>query len=525
MKTPLIVLAAGYISETLYGDLGKIRTSLLPVGGGSLVEFNCAIFGNDFESYVACHYSDLITKSYLKIKARNVIEINGDASIREALVQSLDHLIAIYKHDFSFQLLFGDTTVKPNTDKNFISLISSRQDFSDWTSVYEFGGELIFQTPARQNESIVAGYFGFSSAMQLRNALLNSNSFYDAVSQYHRTTEKLNYRIAENWLDFGRINTLHMSRMNLLTSRTFNSVKADKTTNTIRKSSRDLKKIREEINWYTQLEDWNMSHIAPHLKDYSFEEGWYETEYCLQPNMAEIFLFSKKSMGYWHRFFTAIEDYFSKWISIANLDPTQSNIDKIRAKYLEKLDTRMKLLRNQSPELFKVKFNLGINQIYLDDYINLIRLDLEDFEPKPMRIIHGDFFFGNIFFWDELNRIVCIDPLGISYEDIVFDLHYDFAKLSHSIFGGYDFLAANLFSSGILNEIPFLEIPWQEHHNEIKLLASDSFNNFEKFADVSREQIRKLEAFLFLTLAPLHQESSSRQLASIIRSTQVYVGK
>lgn len=522
MKPPLIILSAAYISETLHGHLGKIRTSLIPVGGSSLVELNCELFSEILEPYVAYHSSDLTTKSYLEIRSRNKIEINGDASLKEAVLQSIDNLLSVYKDDFSFQLLFGDTTIKPESSVDFISLILSRDDFSDWTSVSDFENELIFNTPAKKHELIVGGYFGFSSAKTLQKILLNSNSFYEAVSLFDSKVQKLERLVAQDWLDFGRVNTLYISRMNMLTSRSFNTVKADNSKNTIRKSSIDLEKIRNEINWYTSLPQWKMSHIAPNLTDFSLEQGWYETEYCLQPNMAEIFIFSRKSMGYWNRFFTALQSYFKELTDIASLESTQSNLDLIRETYLKKLDKRMKQLQKQSPEFFELKFKMGDNLIYLAEYIALLNKDMETFIPKPMTLIHGDFFFGNMFFWDELNRLVCIDPLGLPSEGAVFDLNYEFAKLSHSFFGGYDFLAANLFSCGSSNDVPFLEIPWQNIHHDIKIVASDFFTHSERFYGISRKQIRKLEAFLFLTLSPLHPENRDRQLASIIRSIQVY---
>src|SRR4029078_11733833 len=62
--------------------------------------------------------------------------------------------------------------------------------------------------------------------------------------------------------------------------------------------------------------------------------------------------------------------------------------------------------------------------------------------PLPYETIsHGDCCFSNILYDERIRLLKLIDPKGAMTADQLFsDPLYDFAKLSHSILGGYDFI-------------------------------------------------------------------------------------
>jgi len=131
--------------------------------------------------------------------------------------------------------------------------------------------------------------------------------------------------------------------------------------------------------------------------------------------------------------------------------------------------------------------------------------------------IHGDFFFGNIFFDQRLNMIKMIDPRGFFGEMQNYgDPLYDLAKLSHSVNGGYDLLSADIFrifeNSNQLN----LQTARINSYSPVSDLMQSVLLKHCRKQDKSWKDLRTLESMMFLTLIPLHHDSIDRQKAFVL---------
>ena len=137
------------------------------------------------------------------------------------------------------------------------------------------------------------------------------------------------------------------------------------------------------------------------------------------------------------------------------------------------------------------------------------------FDVEEFSIIHGDLCFANIMVDENYSFIKVIDPRGKFGDfDVYGDFRYELAKLFHSVDGKYDFIIKDLF-----------KINYKSEENEINYSIINrvrTFDLYQTFLDVFKEaignnlkKIELIEALLFLTMIPLHNESFEHQLVML----------
>ena len=128
---------------------------------------------------------------------------------------------------------------------------------------------------------------------------------------------------------------------------------------------------------------------------------------------------------------------------------------------------------------------------------------------------NGDLCFANIMVDENYSFIKVIDPRGKFGDfDVYGDFRYELAKLFHSVDGKYDFIIKDLF-----------KINYKSEENEINYSIINrvrTFDLYQTFLDVFKEaignnlkKIELIEALLFLTMIPLHNESFEHQLVML----------
>ena len=137
-------------------------------------------------------------------------------------------------------------------------------------------------------------------------------------------------------------------------------------------------------------------------------------------------------------------------------------------------------------------------------------------------VMHGDLCFSNILYDSRGDRIKVIDPRGLNYkaEFTVFgDLKYDFAKLTHSIVGLYDYIISGYYkieeSANGSIEIVF------DIDERIEKVISQYMQNF-KVSGLSVQDIIPLVILLFMSMLPLHADRPDRQKAMLINALRLY---
>ena len=132
-------------------------------------------------------------------------------------------------------------------------------------------------------------------------------------------------------------------------------------------------------------------------------------------------------------------------------------------------------------------------------------------------IIHGDYCLSNLLY-DLNNQIVrMIDPRGsFGQKGIYGDPRYDIAKLRHSIAGLYDYIVADLFT-----------VSFEGNNFSYEILEDEKNTELEKYMDAcilkygyEINEIKLIEALLFLSMIPYHADYPARQQIMYIAAHQ-----
>lgn len=166
------------------------------------------------------------------------------------------------------------------------------------------------------------------------------------------------------------------------------------------------------------------------------------------------------------------------------------------------------------------KINIADITCYMNDKIEKL------IKTSKIGFMHGDFCFSNIF-----ANFKLIDPRGLIGDTMtdLGDARYDVAKLRHSVVGLYDFVKANKFMidvkrkndslNGFVCELT-VEKPtcyFDSDYGEEKEISYDELCS--KFDDLVIEngfdldEIKFIEAILFLSMVPLHKDNKIHQKA------------
>jgi hypothetical protein len=136
-------------------------------------------------------------------------------------------------------------------------------------------------------------------------------------------------------------------------------------------------------------------------------------------------------------------------------------------------------------------------------------------------VIHGDLCFSNIIYDQITDNPKLIDPRGAFGKIGIFgDPVYEMLKLSQCVLGDYDYLAANLYSIRSYSGEVQLDIPRTKEHEWFKSMFKEYLSDKLVEFGLDYNTFRTLEAGLFLSASPLHNESD-RWLALILHANTI----
>lgn len=296
--------------------------------------------------------------------------------------------------------------------------------------------------------------------------------------------------------------------MSHLNSRYFNTVKLDGK-GLIIKRSIDEEKLKNEINWYLKLPD-SLQHLIPLIDSYSTKSGnvFVKMEHIPFPTLSEVFTQGEFTKKEWEQTFSLINDLLEKFSFFKGSLPNNS----IKEIYINKTFSRLSTFVNNSEWASEInrkgyfKFNgtklecpLRMIQRYKEDIENIVS------QPK-INLLHGDLCFSNIFLDIKNKEIKIIDPRG-SFGDtgIYGDQNYDLAKIRHSV-SGYDFIIRENFNLTYSEDEIYLDI----FKNSLQQWLGQYWDSL---IGNQAPVIKVIEALLFLSMLPLHQDSELRQVA------------
>jgi len=319
---------------------------------------------------------------------------------------------------------------------------------------------------------------------------------------------------ANGWYDFGHIGGFNRAKRTLLQSRYFNSLTIDPVKGVITKKSEKTEKLADELNWYQNLPD-ALKIFTPRILANETSNGQIEIvqEFYGYPNLAELYVFGDLDLSVWKNALQQLMEVHLRFRAV----PGDLHPNDLEAMYRDKTFSRLELLKSEP--FWKVLLSVETIEVNGEVLRNLPLLSKELNEGIEAllqnttgAVIHGDYCFSNILYDLNTQIIRLIDPRGSFGKKGIFgDPRYDMAKLRHSVSGMYDFILADLFKlENLDHKNAFRFEVFKPEKQEMLAAYADELMAENGYAI---EEIRLIEALLFLSMTPYHAGKEKRQIA------------
>lgn len=520
-----LILSAGQVPNELGGLFGNICSGMMPLNNKTAISWILdELIQYEFTNYyIAVDYKKELIINFIEKKypELNIEFIEVDRSLPPG--NSIVKAVSQVQHGPT-TIILGDTIFsdKLNFENSFVLGSSQFSAPEKWCLVEaDQSGDILSITekeniPDSSNHLALIGLYHFQRYEQLKQACnlpeLERVEISQIISAYNEK-EKIKIIESNTWIDLGHLDNYYQAKFKSKKTRYFNSLSHDLLLGTITKRSKNVSKFRNEINWYLNLPN-QLKPLSPRIFDYSLDENPFVTmEYYGYPTLAEIFLFSDLDLRTWDQLSSRIIQILSLFTHHKN----EISEEQHRDIFIAKTENRINSLLDDDPTFTEI-FNYDEVIINGSSYINFNMLKQEvtsrlnhiiDSRNEYSCVIHGDLCFSNILV--DLNSGITrlIDPRGTWGDVSIYgDIRYDLAKLRHSASGCYDYIVNDLFTVE-RNENSF---NFEVFNNSKQIEIAKYFDY--KFAKAwNLDQIKLIEALLFLSMIPLHNDKPKRQLA------------
>lgn len=150
-----------------------------------------------------------------------------------------------------------------------------------------------------------------------------------------------------------------------------------------------------------------------------------------------------------------------------------------------------------------------------------IRTEIEAMRDTRLVFSHGDLCLPNILYDPNTTQLKLIDPRGGGEAGQAWmPRYYDLAKLSHSFMGLYEVLVCARFDLELDEDLRIV-LRHRLPAATIDLLREE-FTRFLEELDCPPARVRLLEASLFISMIPLHYDSSRRMAAELLQGIRSF---
>lgn len=526
----LLVLSASLISGELQEYFGKLPSAMVPFQMMPALEY---IYHENIN-----HYDNIYIVVRDEYQFIDEFLMHTRYKVKTILLPHLGDLA--YSLEYGLEqitsshvtVLFGDTYI-PYMTSHFkekdVLMYGITQDSERWTVIEKNrDNQLSFidkkYIKEQDNYQIVIGAFNILDPKNLLQLFKNlptseGNRFYDVMELYFNS-KPTEIVYAPNWKDYGHEDK-YFEEKRRVASRAFNHIHIDTELNIVEKRSKHTKKFIDEIKWFLDMPK-ELSNYLPKIHDYSLEQEspYVKMDFCDFLTLHEIFIHGNHTIDRWRRILTELKNLNNK-LKVYTIDSKESNQAYLYKIYVQKTLARIQTFKEQ--QLIDATLPLLINgqeYLSLDNYCKFIG-DLVEKEglliDRPFSIIHGDFCFANLLYDIEENQVYLIDPRGSFGSDGIYgDNLYEWAKLAHSIDGGYDLIISDRFNIvNIDNNINYL-LHKHTIHDKVKTLFYS-----EIIPKQEERKIKLIQALLFLGMLPLHNDIPRRQYVMLCRAIEL----
>lgn len=510
-----LIMSGAYVGQELESEFGRIPPSFLPLGNRRLLQHQVALASPELQVYLSLPESfeiSSIDQAWLDKHNVEVILTPDGLSLGASLVAAVN--ISGHPLNKPLHVLYGDTLFQKLPTGDDVVSISQAEYGYNWAVLTDDCGEWLKDHQAqnaRETTRIIDGYFKFSQPKTILKCITQSQwNFIHGLNRYHQAVG-LTPVESLGWLDFGHVNTYYRSKAKFTTQRAFNELTI--TPHWIEKSSLHNHKIAAEAHWFSTLPYPLRGYIPQFLGSESATDGKvsYRLEYLHHTALNELFVFARLPSSSWLPILKNCIDFLISCREFpAPEDIARNTLDELfgtkTAQRLNEycLSFDIKLSSNWS-------FN-GAPPVALKD---LLQDSHDNLPPHSSHasVLHGDFCFSNILYDFRAGKIKAIDPRGMTpdmTETLYGDIHYDIAKLSHSVLGMYDWIIAGYYQVEIDDNKISLSIAEPTAHKELQQRFVELIEyNF----GLSACHLYAMQIQLFLSMLPLHSDDPKRQQA------------
>ena len=525
----VLILSAGKIEKELESVFGSIPSGLIPLHGKPVIfRIIDKLLKEGFKKIsITTGFKKEILEKIISEQYSDQIELNFITTDFEKPPGN-SILTAIEKmQEQQLLVILGDTLV----ENEFSNLIQNNNDFvlisenfetpANWCIITLKDGKLDLIFDKKKNlektneQYALVGVYYFDDLKSLKRIYIKFNEqerieISDLIKKY-KEQKIISTEVCKQWYDAGHVENYFVSKQMLLKARYFNSLRFDRSSEIVTKTSENTLKLIDEIEWYKQIPN-DLSKLIPKIKEFDqSKKPFLKLEYIKHPTLAELWLYSDFSSKLWieilKKLFEILNQFkkYSKSVSLADYDLI----------YKTKTEVRIQELIN-SNESFKHILASDVLFINEKKYRNWsvikeeIELKIHDlYHEEDNCLIHGDLCFSNIFCDFKNKNFKLIDPRGKWGSDMHGDVKYDVAKIRHSIVDGFDTITNGLYSASLSesNHIA-MKIFKPKNHQEICMHLDNLIQN-----KWNLNEIKLIEGLLFISMLPLHKDHFERQLA------------
>jgi len=527
--TTKIILGAGTINSNLAKYFGNINSTRVPLSSKPSILSQIEKLINKFDLVLVINSYDSYTKNLVQefFPEVSIAEVQPMLKISDSILSGLKFTS---QQEDIVEILFSDTITNVENLSLDSFVAANYEKNADWTMASFTETETIFYDKKNESDGnlAVVGEFSFSDKFLLQRIcenLANSKNLANDDLKYILEKYNLSRRLIptiiekESWFDLGSLNGYQAARKNLSLLREFNSLKISNVSNHIIKSSVNREKILDEISWYDNLET-SAIKIAPNVFASESVEGVkYEMEWIDFPTLAEFQLSGIENINFWKTMLNSLDEFL---LNLHMPSPPQearkvikNNLDIFLVKTIKRIED------------FRYQFYNTIGYKYYENLLNIsnenISAMLKNLNEKippfvealnqTVTQIHGDLIFSNLFYDPTNGKFLCIDPRGRwgNHRTVFGNPIYDFAKLSQSMFGKYEFISANLFRMD-KEQIQISDFRSKEFLEDLNREFISFFKRHLSRFELDIRTVRQTECLLWLSLASLHRENPRRQI-------------
>jgi len=534
MSQPVVLILSGaYIDQELAAELGVLPPAFLPVGMGrlydlqieSLAALNAEMFMT-LPSGMALPEWDAARLAQAGVR---VLPSPEGLSLGAAL---LNALAMIGFDDRPIRILHGDTLIQ-DVDLAVDDAISVAPggDGYRWATVRETAGVVDEIAPPDPSAAAPArlrlsGYFAFSSARGLAQALARARGDFLTALNLYGAQHRLSALRGGRWLDFGHVQTFFRSRRVVSTARAFNQLQISDTT--VRKRGDQPDKLKAEAYWLANAPAALRPYCARLIEAAEDAEGYfYSTDYEYIPTLAELYAFGRVNRSSWSDILSSCGDFMDAAAGAAPETETGVGAPRssaLHALAIDKTHARLEQFARQTG--FDLDAPLRLNGRpcpSVRQCAEAATAMIADATPRPA-VMHGDFCFSNILYSFRTRHIRLIDPRGYATPgrpSLYGDSLYDAAKLMHSAAGRYDLIIADRYagSSSLAYDLS-LRFADDAEHLWLEQAAAERTMGGVK---LDAPEVMAVTTTLFLSMLPLHADRPKRQWALLANGLRLFL--